>query len=411
MANTVDLDEIEEFEDKPADLEVKIKKLANMVRDCKHLVVFTGAGISTSASIPDYRGPNGVWTLKAQGKKPKARTSFDDAIPTPCHMTLKELQDRNILKYVVSQNVDGLHRRSGIRKECISELHGNCYLEVCWSCSYEQLRHKEVRMKPNPFNGRCKPCLKRVPHFCHCTLDKCVKCKTPMRDSIIHFGENLPEKALALAYENGREADIMIVLGSSLRVSPANDVPEETVGKGGKLVIVNLQKTPLDGSAALRIFARTDLVCQMLMKELAIPIPQFIPHRIIYIGNTHEEISTGKQSAVDSESATEKKSSHKWTVYLRGEPGTDLTPFIGAVSFHLHTTFKPDVITLYKPPYEVTKVGWGIFNVNLVVELNNGMISEYNHMLDFNQENVSTKETLFLQQGPPEMIEEGTDQL
>ena len=124
MADSVDLNAIEEFEDTPAELKAKIKILFSLVRDSKHFVAFTGAGISTSASIPDFRGPNGVWTLKAQGKKPKSRMSFDDAIPTPCHMTLKELQDQGLLKYVVSQNVDGLHRRSGIRKECISELHG-----------------------------------------------------------------------------------------------------------------------------------------------------------------------------------------------------------------------------------------------------------------------------------------------
>ena len=125
MATTVNLDEIEEFEDSPAELEAKIKKLAHLITESKHLVAFTGAGVSTSASIPDYRGANGVWTLKAQGKKPLEKPSLDDANPTPCHMTLKELQDRNILKYIISQNVDGLHRRSGILKECISELHGN----------------------------------------------------------------------------------------------------------------------------------------------------------------------------------------------------------------------------------------------------------------------------------------------
>ena len=81
-----------------------------------------------------------------------------------------------------------------------------------------------------------------------------------MKDSIIHFGENLPTKALELAYEHGKKSDVMIVLGSSLRVTPANDIPEETVGAGGKLVIVNLQKTGMDKSAALRIFAKTDLV-------------------------------------------------------------------------------------------------------------------------------------------------------
>ena len=137
MATTVDLDAIEEFEDTPAEFEAKIKQLVAMVRDSKHLVAFTGAGISTSASIPDFRGPNGVWTLKAQGKKPKSRISFDDAIPTPCHMALKELQEQGILKYVVSQNVDGMHRRSGIRKECISELHGTTLLMLL-------LRHDQL---------------------------------------------------------------------------------------------------------------------------------------------------------------------------------------------------------------------------------------------------------------------------
>ena len=129
MADTVDLNEIEEFEDKPDELSAKISLLASMVKSCKHLVAFTGAGISTSASIPDFRGPNGVWTLKAQGKTATGpRKSFDDAIPTPCHMTLKALQDRGELKYIVSQNVDGMHRRSGILKECISELHGRLNL-------------------------------------------------------------------------------------------------------------------------------------------------------------------------------------------------------------------------------------------------------------------------------------------
>ena len=125
-----------------------------------------------------------------------------------------------------------------------------------------------MRQKSNQMNGSCKSCLKRVPHFCHCTLHKCVKCKIPMKDSIIHFGENLPTTALELAYANGEKSDVMIVLGSSLRVSPANDIPEETVKAGGKLVIVNLQKTEMDSSAALRIFARTDVVSFVRFYEI-----------------------------------------------------------------------------------------------------------------------------------------------
>jgi len=97
------------------DLEQKARQLADMIRQSKHFIVFTGAGISTSAGIPDFRGPEGAWTLQAQGRQCAApTTSTLQAIPTATHMALVELQNRNILKYVVSQNCDGLHRRSGI---------------------------------------------------------------------------------------------------------------------------------------------------------------------------------------------------------------------------------------------------------------------------------------------------------
>lgn len=89
--------------------------LANRIKNSKHCIAFTGAGVSTSAGIPDFRGPKGAWTLRAQGKQLdfKASTTLQ-AIPSPTHMALVELQNRGFLKYLVSQNCDGLHRRSGI---------------------------------------------------------------------------------------------------------------------------------------------------------------------------------------------------------------------------------------------------------------------------------------------------------
>jgi NAD-dependent SIR2 family protein deacetylase len=106
--------EVEHFD--PPDVVDKLAaEVAQQIKDGKHFIVFTGAGVSTSAGIPDFRGPEGAWTKRAQGKE----LNFDgnttlQAIPTPTHMALVELQNRGFLKYLVSQNCDGLHRRSGI---------------------------------------------------------------------------------------------------------------------------------------------------------------------------------------------------------------------------------------------------------------------------------------------------------
>lgn len=107
-------------------------------------------------------------------------------------------------------------------------------------------------------------------------------CKGALKDTIINFTENLPAVPLAKAYENAEKADLCISLGSSLTVSPANDIPE-TVGQNHTLVIVNLQKTPLDGLATLRIFGKTDDVMERTMKYLQTDIPSFVLRRRVKI--------------------------------------------------------------------------------------------------------------------------------
>jgi NAD-dependent SIR2 family protein deacetylase len=104
-----------EYFDPPEVVDRLAKDLAKQIKDGKHFIAFTGAGVSTSAGIPDFRGPEGAWTLRAQGRELnfKATTTLQ-AIPTPTHMALVELQNRGFLKYLISQNCDGLHRRSGI---------------------------------------------------------------------------------------------------------------------------------------------------------------------------------------------------------------------------------------------------------------------------------------------------------
>lgn len=93
----------------------KAQILADQIKNSKHFIAFTGAGVSTSAGIPDFRGPEGAWTLRAQGRERTGKPiNTLQAIPTPAHMALVELQNKGYLKYLVSQNCDGLHRRSGI---------------------------------------------------------------------------------------------------------------------------------------------------------------------------------------------------------------------------------------------------------------------------------------------------------
>ncbi|KAJ3427788.1 nad-dependent protein deacetylase sirtuin-7 [Anaeramoeba flamelloides] len=252
-----------EYKENLKSIKKKAAKLAKLIRKSKYVVIHTGAGISTSAGIPDYRGPNGLWTCLDQNREtPVVDKPWNLLEPTNCHMTIATLLQRGLVKHLVSQNTDGLHLHSGVPLEKISELHGNSNKEYCKDCQSEYFR---------PF--RCRT--SREVHD-HQTGRKCDKCGGKLYDSIINFGENLSEKQINSAYLHSKKADLSIVLGTSLRVTPAADLPMINVKKQkGKMVIVNLQKTPLDDYASIRVFGRTDQFCFYLMRELEIPVPTF----------------------------------------------------------------------------------------------------------------------------------------
>ena len=148
-------DKIEYF-DTEEELEIKVEQLATWIRESVHFSCFTGAGGSTRAGISDFRsgvntcldvGP-GVWEKKAQGIKdfkPKVSVPMLKALPTKCHMALVKLVEEGILKHIISQNVDGLHRKSGIDAMHISELHGNTNLEKCSKCGKDYFRDFRTR--------------------------------------------------------------------------------------------------------------------------------------------------------------------------------------------------------------------------------------------------------------------------
>jgi mono-ADP-ribosyltransferase sirtuin 6 len=276
MAHTAisDAEMRQEHYDPPDVLSQKVERLAEMVRQSHHMVAFTGAGISTSAGIPDFRGPDGKWTRKAEGLEPLKGVTIVDAYPTLTHMSLVELLDRQILKFLISQNCDGLHRRSGIPARSISELHGNGWVEICEDCGLQHFRDFVCLRRIKEGGAKC-PADHFTGRFC--------SCGGRLLNSTIDFGQNLPEMPLERARQNSIAADLHLALGSSLRVQPACDQPATTAKQGGKLVIVNLQKTPLDDLATLRIFAKTDTVMEMLMARLSIPIPDFRLQRRVLV--------------------------------------------------------------------------------------------------------------------------------
>ena len=293
-------EEKKEYFDPPDVLEAKVTQLAEWIRTSDHFIAFTGAGISTSAGIPDFRsgyntilptGP-GAWEKKAKkvaDPKKHIRKAMQSAIPTPTHMTFVKLMEEGYLKFLVSQNVDGLHRKSGIPPEKLAELHGNTNLEVCKRCNKEYMRDFRVRTNTKVHS--------------HETGRKCddSKCRGDLCDTIINFGENLNDRIINSGFENGARADLCLAIGSSLRVTPAADIPKETAKNGGKLVIVNLQKTPLDRRAAMVIHAFCDTVINMLMEQLRLEIP---PFKLVRRVRIIKSIEAAKNSATKKECIT-----------------------------------------------------------------------------------------------------------
>jgi mono-ADP-ribosyltransferase sirtuin 6 len=265
-------DKIEWF-DEADNFRTKCKKLAQMIKKARYVVVYTGAGISTSAKLPDYRGSDGMWTNRDRGTQLAGKyTTISQALPTLAHMAIAELVNRGMVKFVVSTNVDGLHMRTGLKRlENLAELHGNSYLETCNKCGTSYLRPQDVLQNQTDEHRVINR------HWCGGRCEK-EGCDGLLLDSIVAFGETLPEDQLEAAIEESKKGDLAIVLGSTMMVHPACELPGYIYKKNrGKMVICNLQNTPYDRKAEFLIHGHLDDVWYLVMKELGIEIPTRIP--------------------------------------------------------------------------------------------------------------------------------------
>jgi NAD-dependent deacetylase len=227
-------------------------RVAALLREARSAVVLTGAGISVPSGIPDFRSPGtGLWEevdpmevahIDAWRRDPdrfwsfysRRFTSLTDKQPNEAHLAVAELERRGLVRGVITQNIDRLHRLAGTRR--LVEVHGSIEWSICPDCG-----------------GRIA--LERVIELL-ATADgapECPACVAPLKPDVVLFGELLPERALAEAHDLAQDADLMLCIGSSLEVYPVAGLPAITRGSGGRLVLVTQGPTSYDGDAEVKL--------------------------------------------------------------------------------------------------------------------------------------------------------------
>jgi NAD-dependent deacetylase len=227
-------------------------RLAELLRGAERAVVLTGAGVSVPSGIPDFRTPGkGIWEkvnpmevahIDAFRRSPDRFWQFYsdrfaslvDKRPNPAHEAIAELELRGIVRGVITQNVDRLHRMAGSRK--VIEMHGSIEHCVCLECGGRVALDDVIEI------------LARHPGAPECTA-----CIHPLKPDVVLFGEMLPAAAMAEAHALAAQADLMVCVGSSLEVFPVASLPGLTLESGGRLALVTQGPTPYDGDAELKL--------------------------------------------------------------------------------------------------------------------------------------------------------------
>jgi NAD-dependent deacetylase len=230
----------------------ELARIAGWLRDARQIVVLTGAGISTESGIPDFRGPQGVWTKNPEAEKtatlsyyvrdPEVRrrawqnrleSEMWRAKPNAGHRALAELEQRAALHTLVTQNVDGLHIAAGTSPEKVVEIHGTVHASKCLSCGWRGSMEETLdRVRA----GEADP--------------ECLLCGGILKSATISFGENLVPEDLMRAQIASADADLFLAAGTTLTVHPAAGLPEIALQNGARLVILNAQETPYDDWAS-----------------------------------------------------------------------------------------------------------------------------------------------------------------
>ena len=222
---------------------------AQKIRESGEIVVFTGAGISTESGIPDFRSPGGIWTryrpvtfqeyvgseaarIEAWKRRLDGWEQYKNAKPNLGHYFVHSLNTKGKLIGLITQNVDGLHSQAGLPDEKIVELHGSNRKVICLKCDRSYDPDEIIKRLVGDFES-----------------PKCDACGGVLKSATVSFGQAMPEEPMRVAQEWTEQAEVFIVMGSSLQVQPAASFPVVAKRNGALLAIINREEGPLDDMA------------------------------------------------------------------------------------------------------------------------------------------------------------------
>jgi NAD-dependent deacetylase len=248
---------------------IQLESVSTWVDQSRRVVALTGAGISTESGIPDFRGPQGVWT-----KNPKAEKLSDiryymtdpevrrlawqqrvahpawQAKPNAGHMALVSLEQSGRLHSLVTQNIDGLHQAAGNSPEKVVEVHGTMHEVVCMSCDWRGPMQATLdRVRAGEEDPACK------------------SCGGILKSATISFGQALIPEVIDRALKAAQEADLLLAIGTSLNVYPVAGAVPLAKSAGAKVVILNAQPTPMDDIADAVLRGAIGEVLPRLVKD------------------------------------------------------------------------------------------------------------------------------------------------
>ena len=235
--------------------DANVRELTRWIDECDRITVLTGAGISTDSGIPDFRGPNGIWTKNPEAEKasniqnfisdPKVRkASWRDRLdnrawsadPNDGHKALVQLERRNKMVALLTQNVDGLHHAAGSSPAKVVEVHGTLREVACLECDYRddmQVALNRVRQGEDDLD--------------------CPECGGILKSATISFGQSLVQRDLLRAEAAAQNCDLMIAIGTTLGVYPIAAVVPAAQRVGAKIAIINAEPTEMDHLADIVI--------------------------------------------------------------------------------------------------------------------------------------------------------------
>ena len=244
------------------------ENLTEWIREVNRILIFTGAGISTPSGIPAFRGAGGIWTTRQPVyyqdfmTKESARIEYwqyklelweehGDAKPNIIHESIVKLEQAGKVEMVVTQNVDGLHRAAGTSMDLLVEVHGNGTFVECQSCGIQ--KPAQPSFEKFKSEGKCPEC----------------NCGGYLKPATISFGQNLKEEDLKRAFTAAESCDLVIALGSTLSVSPANAIPLKAAQAGTPYIIINRDETAHDGlsQVALRLIGNVEELFPSAVEE------------------------------------------------------------------------------------------------------------------------------------------------